>query len=110
MSTTDTLTASSIKAAAADYNSDYPEAAAEIEAGTTLRIFADYADNFGRRVRMIVEYGVRAADGGWIGAGEPDAQIFRSLDGRIGPDDQARRRFARLIRDSAVPVEIRRGR
>jgi hypothetical protein len=100
-----------IKQAANLYNSEYPEAAAEIEAGeAVIRLIACYADNYGRQVRFIFEPGVVAPDGGFIGAGLGWNTTHRSLDGRLGPDDQARRRFARMIRESTVPVEVRRGR
>jgi hypothetical protein len=104
-----THTADSIKTAAKAYNSDYPEAAAEIDAGVAiLLINARYADNYGHRISVVIDYGVRAQDGGWIGADMIELRTYRSLDGRVGPDDQARRRLARLIREAEVPVEIRR--
>jgi hypothetical protein len=103
------MDATAIKQAANLYNAEYPEAAAEIESGTaTLLINARYADNYGRRISVVIDYGVRAADGGWIGADLTELRTYRSFDGRVGPDDQARRRLAGLIRDAKVPVEVRR--
>ena len=109
-----TSTADKIKAAAVIYNAEYPEAAAEIAAGEAIiLITAHNADNYGKRVRLVVNEGVRAADGGFIASADPGASTVDRRDGRLTKTMVAERRFAHMIREATacgIRVEIREGR
>lgn len=101
------MTSTAIKAAALAYNADYPEAAAEIEAGeATIRVFASSDDGLGRSVKVLAVFGV-VGSGGWIEAGAPNvlAAGMRRQDGRLSAVECARRAFGRGFAGSAVPVE-----
>lgn len=103
-------TPATIKAAALVYNADYPEAAAEIEAGTpVLDVAVAYADKActGRLFRLISTFGVTAPDGGFIAAGEPQVITVGRRDGRVPMTDTARRRFARQATAAGVALIVR---
>jgi hypothetical protein len=103
-----TYTAQTITADALAYNSEFPEAAAEIEAGTpVVRVMLHDEDRNGWQIRAVVCPGVIAEDGGWIGAGEPVVKSLRRFDGRLTKTETARRASKSLgIVGAGVPVEF----
>lgn len=104
------MTPDTIRQAAKVYNADYPEAAAEIDAGTpVLDVAICHADRSasGRRYRLISTYGVRAVDGGFIGAGEP---VVITVDRRRSTErmvDTATRRYTRQAAAAGVELVVR---
>lgn len=100
-----------IRVAAREFNHDYPEALAEIDAGQpVIELRGDYLDNFGRRCRVSVTAGLIAPDGGFIYAHEPYVLTFRSFDGRIAPQDQGERLLRHHLKLVQVPVrKVRTG-
>uniref|UniRef100_UPI003F49909B hypothetical protein n=1 Tax=Nonomuraea sp. CA-251285 TaxID=3240002 RepID=UPI003F49909B len=102
-------TADQIREAARVFNADYPEAAAEIDAGTPIiDVRGDTSAKDCRHCRVTVTAGLIAPDGGFIYGHEPHVLVFRSFDGRIPPQEQG----ARLLRKhlAAVEVEVRKTR
>lgn len=102
------MTAEQITAAARVYNAEFPEAAAEIEAGTPmLSIYADTDAKAGRSMRIVADFGVVAPDGGWIAAGDPTViQMRTPWNGKL-QDIAARRVRQELGGKPSVPVRYR---
>lgn len=98
-----------IRAAAHDYNADFPEATAEIDAGEPMvLVCAGYYDRYGRKVRLVLDVGIRTEDGGWIGSDRPQAAIVNHSDGRTSPVNTAKKFLAARLAATKVPVVYRR--
>lgn len=101
--------ADTIRAAAAAYNADYPEAAAEVAAGTpAVLLLARPVGAAGAKFSATLAAIVIAPDGGHIYAGEPVvvASGAARRDGRTSTTANARRLapVAAALRTVQVPV------
>jgi hypothetical protein len=106
--TTTTYTEQGIKARARAYNAAYPEAAAEIDAGEAqVLVLANSDSRTGWHLHVTVTPGVRATDGGWIAAADPVAFTLTARDGRLTPQDNARRTLAGRFTNVHVPINYR---
>lgn len=101
-------TAAEIAAAATAYNSEYPEAAAEIAAGTaTWNVTATLADGRGWELLITVAPVVVLPDGGIAFAEDPRPVRIRRHDGRATVEDIVKRNTRRLgIAGAVVPVRV----
>ncbi|MEU4576120.1 hypothetical protein [Nonomuraea sp. NPDC023979] len=102
-------TAEQIREAARAFNTDFPEATAEIDAGIPIiDVRGDTGIKDTRHCRVFVAAGLITSNGGFIYAHEPHVLVFRSFDGRVAPQEQG----ARLLRKhlAAVEVEVRKTR
>lgn len=99
-------------------NADYDETGEVsrfVAAATpTLLVRGTSDEKLGREVLITAELGMRHPDGGWAEAEviHPAEWVARR-DGRLGPDEVARRRFRGLIAQAeaaGLAVEVVRGR
>jgi hypothetical protein len=106
------MNSAQILAAATAYNADYPEAAAEIAAGTpALHVFIGANDSLGRSYRFVVSPVVVLADGGHAGAADPVVVMVRRRDGRERMADRAETIARRTFpTDASIPVLVTEGR
>lgn len=95
-----------VAGAALVWNAEYPEAEAEILAGTPVLSITGASVGAGRTVTVTAWWGVQAPDGGFIGAGDEPAYHYhgRRHDGRYGPIAGARK-FDRALRNLIAEAE-----
>lgn len=86
-------TADEIRTAAIAFNAEYPEAAAEIAAGTAeVLVTVGTTTSSGWNLRAVIQPGVRLANGQWAGAYERNATIdFKARDGRVPREELAQK-------------------
>jgi hypothetical protein len=100
------MTSEAIRTAARDFNADYPESAAEIDAGEAIiRVSCDSWTSTGSVVRAVVHTGIRTADGSFIGSGDGAAYFFGRKDGRESTAWNARRVMRPRWSNVEVPIE-----
>lgn len=89
-------TAADIRTAALIFNAEYPEAAAEIAAGTVeVLVTVGNTTGTGWNLQAVVQPGVRLPNGQWAGAYENNATIeFKARDGRM-PREQLAEKLLR---------------
>ena len=102
-----TTTPEAVRAAALAYNAEYPEAAAEINAGIPELHVSQQSVKGG--LRVVATLGVRLADGGFAAAEDPQmlASSVRPFDSRDYTSTRVwliRRHYGR----PAVPVTVTR--
>lgn len=102
------MTETGIKEAAREYNRAYPEAAAEINAGEAMILVLCETTGTGWRLHVTVTPGVRAPGGGWISAADPVGERITARDGRLTPQDCARRTLAGRFTGVHVPINYER--
>jgi hypothetical protein len=100
-----TATENDIRAAALDYNEDFPEIFDAIRtAPVEIRVIACRPMQ-GSRIRVLIVPIVNI-DGSHAYACDPEVRFIRWFDGRISPADTAKRAAKFLgVKDAQVPVE-----
>lgn len=96
-----------IREAALTYNAEYPEAAAEIAAGIPIvEVRTDTADSLGQRFKVVIDSGVIAPDGLFIGTGVTQVVTLDSFDGRLSHEAMTRKLYATEFAAVHVPVRF----
>jgi hypothetical protein len=98
------MTPSEIRTAATAYNAAYPEAAEDIAAGSpVVRVFVQSGMRNSHRITLSRHVGIVTADGGFIGAGEPEAFVTNAP--KYGATKLATW-FGGKAASAGVPVEV----
>lgn len=107
-STVNQMTAEQITSAALAYNAEYPEAEAEILAGTpSIRVMVSNADRNGWNLNATVVPVVEFASGKMAYAADPTLYTLRHRDGRLSREETARRASRYLgVQGAKVPVKF----